>query len=234
MARILALFPKVGTRVFASCSLLKRAHYPLGFRHLVSCLVPISFCIKVSLLRTPVLRTCLLFSKPNVLFWEMWCPPFSLFLHSSCSPKRNVDPGMGYSLGTIWESLSNAPIPSFPRSWALKPLLGLVDGFRGEGLGKRQLLGSFCCLLVCLFSQFWSQGQMSAGESCDFTLTVLLEDEWGSHQAIHGMIGRLLVQMPMLLQNRRRTTEHCSPAMLLVACLWLIPMARKLPEVSWD
>lgn len=43
-------------------SLLKHAHYSLFSWHLVSCPVPISFCIKVSLLRTPVLWTYWLFS----------------------------------------------------------------------------------------------------------------------------------------------------------------------------
>lgn len=62
VARTLALCPDVGGRVFASYSLLKHAHYSLFSWHLVSCPVPISFCIKVSLLRTPVLWTYWLFS----------------------------------------------------------------------------------------------------------------------------------------------------------------------------
>lgn len=57
VARTLALCPDVGGRVVASCSRLQRARYSFLFWHSVSWPVPISFCIKVSLLRTPVLWT---------------------------------------------------------------------------------------------------------------------------------------------------------------------------------
>lgn len=56
------------------CVGFPNTHYSLLFWHLVSCTVPISSGIKVSLLRTSVLWTYSRPPSPNVLFWNVCFP----------------------------------------------------------------------------------------------------------------------------------------------------------------
>ena len=89
--------PAFGRGVTAFCRLHKHSHSSLLFWHLVSCTVPISSDIKVSLLRTSVLWTELLFPQPNVLFWEGGFPPRQSTLRSSFHPyapaRKDLNPG---------------------------------------------------------------------------------------------------------------------------------------------
>lgn len=57
-------------------------------------------------------------------------------------------------------------------------MLILVDGYGGRGVVVA-VVGKYLFVFPVLESgsHFWSQGHISAGESCDFTLAVLLEGE---------------------------------------------------------
>ena len=79
----MALFPRVWetSRCFLQAS--QALSFFLVFWHVVSCTVPISSGIKVSLLRTSVLWTESQFPEPNVVFWEGCFTPRQATLPSS-------------------------------------------------------------------------------------------------------------------------------------------------------